>query len=135
MTRSNLAVLQAMPFVLAAVVPASSARAQGLSGPLDTPTTTASTPTKPSKHAAVHRAKAANTARRAAIPASARLPLEKPAGPATQTNVAKSNAPVDPISFGLKWNGSNDSAGQTRIENLNGNATGTGAEVGMKLHF
>lgn len=134
MSRSISALLRAMPLVLTVLVPASSARAQGLSDPLDTPTA-ASTPTKPSKHAAAHRAKAANTARRTAVPASARLPLETPAVPVAQTSVAKSNTPVDPISFGMKWNGSNDSASQTRLENLNGNATGTGAEVGMKLHF
>ena len=44
-------------------------------------------------------------------------------------------APADPLSLGMKWNGNNDSAAQTRSQNLDGNAAGTGAEVGMKLHF
>lgn len=44
-------------------------------------------------------------------------------------------APADPLSLGMKWNGSNDTAGQTRSQNLDGGAFGSGAEVGMKLHF
>lgn len=40
-----------------------------------------------------------------------------------------------PISFGMKWNGANDSAEKTRVQNYDGNAEGTGAEVGLKLHF
>ena len=43
---------------------------------------------------------------------------------------------ADPaLSLGMKWNGSNDSAEQTRSQNYNGDAHGTGAEVGLKLHF
>ncbi len=134
MTRSNMAFVRAMPLVVIVLTATSAATAQGLFGPLDTPSA-ASSPTKPAKHATAHRVKAAIAARRTTVPPSARLPSEVPAVPAAETGVAKPNAPVDPISFGMKWNGSNDSAGQTRIENLNGNATGTGAEVGMKLHF
>jgi hypothetical protein len=48
---------------------------------------------------------------------------------------AHRSAVGDPVSFGMKWNGSNDSASQTRVQNYDGNAPGTGAEVGLKLHF
>ncbi len=41
----------------------------------------------------------------------------------------------DPLSLGMKWNGSNDSAEQTRIQNYGGTATGTGASVGLNYHF
>ena len=41
----------------------------------------------------------------------------------------------DPVSLGMKWNGSNDGTTQTRTQNYNGGAQGTGAEVGLKLHF
>ena len=42
---------------------------------------------------------------------------------------------ADPLSFGMQWNGSNDSARATRVQNYDGDAAGTGASVGMKLHF
>lgn len=45
------------------------------------------------------------------------------------------DAPADPLSLGMKWNGSNDDARATRVQNYDGNAVGTGAEVGLKLHF
>lgn len=48
---------------------------------------------------------------------------------------APGGAPADPLSFGMKWNGANDDARGTRVQNYNGDAQGTGAEVGMKLHF
>ena len=35
----------------------------------------------------------------------------------------------------MKWRGNNDTQTQTRVQNLDGNAQGTGAEVGLKLHF
>ena len=43
--------------------------------------------------------------------------------------------PNDPIELGGKWNGANDTAAKTRAENYNGDAVGTGGEVGFKLHF
>ena len=57
-----------------------------------------------------------------------------PAEPVAEPG-AKTSAPGSPLSLGMKWNGSNDSAGQTRVQNYNGNTQGTGAEVGLKLHF
>ena len=42
---------------------------------------------------------------------------------------------TDPVSLGMKWNGSNDSAEQTRIQNYGGTAPGTGASVGLNYHF
>ena len=47
---------------------------------------------------------------------------------------AKGPAP-DPFSLGMKWNGSNDNAEQTRIQNYGGSAAGTGASVGLNYHF
>ena len=47
---------------------------------------------------------------------------------------AKALAP-DPFSLGMKWNGSNDNAEQTRIQNYGGSAAGTGASVGLNYHF
>ncbi len=41
----------------------------------------------------------------------------------------------DPLSLGMKWNGSNDSPEQTRIQNYGGTAAGTGASVGLNYHF
>ena len=41
----------------------------------------------------------------------------------------------DPFSLGMKWNGSNDNAEQTRIQNYGGTAAGTGASVGLNYHF
>ena len=41
----------------------------------------------------------------------------------------------DPFSLGMKWNGSNDNAEQTRIQNYGGSAAGTGASVGLNYHF
>ena len=55
--------------------------------------------------------------------------------PAADAAPASSGAPADPLDLGMKWNGNNDNAAQTRSQNLDGNAFGTGAEVGMKLHF
>ncbi len=120
--------------VVAAMATASVAAAQDISGPLSNPDG-GSLPAKPAKRATAHRAKPASTAKRTAGRASARLPAEAPAVPTADMGAVKRSAPVDPISFGMKWNGSNESAGQSRIDNLNGSATGTGAEVGMKLHF
>lgn len=120
--------------VAATIVTISGAAAQGLSGPLAGPDG-ASPATKATKHSAAHRAKPAKAAKQVALPASEGWSTRAPAKPSAETIAAKPTAPADPLSFGMKWNGSNDNAAQTRIENLNGNATGTGAEVGMKLHF
>ena len=123
-----------MLLVVAAIARTSVAAAQDISGPLSNPDD-GGLPAKPAKRAAAHRTKAASTAKRTASPASARKPAEAPAIPTADKGTAKCGAPVDSISFGMKWNGSNESASQSRIDNLNGSATGTGAEVGMKLHF
>lgn len=114
---------------------AGAAHAQGLAGPLapsDSPPTAAAVGAAPVKRSA-RRAKAA-APKRTAVPASARLPAE-PRVPVPEPVAAGASGGTNPVSFGMKWNGSNDNAAQTRIENLNGQATGTGAEVGMKLHF
>ena len=120
--------------MMLAMSASSAVMAQALEGPLaavDEPTEPSSTP-KSAKHATARRAKP--VAKRTETPLAKRLPSPT-ATPTAEVGAAKSTAPTDPVSFGMKWNGSNDSVGQTRIENLNGNAVGTGAEVGMKLHF
>ena len=90
-------------------------------------------------------------------PVAVRKPPAKAAKPANKAHVRKSAtasslppraAPTvpsaegtppaiadDPLSFGFKWQGTNDTAEKTRVQNYNGTATGTGAAVGLKLHF
>ncbi len=119
---------------LAMIAAISAATAQDLSGPLArsdaSPLAAATKPDKTVKHIG-RRTKAATTSKRTTVPIAENLPSALDHA----TDTTKATAPTDPVSFGMKWNGSNDSAGQTRIENLNGGATGTSAEVGMKLHF
>ena len=109
--------------ILAATTIAAAAASQELASP--------DAAARAGKHAAAHRSKAAS--RRAS--AAARLPADVPSPSGAEVTSAKVAVPSDPLSFGMKWNGSNESAGQTRIDNLNGGAVGTGAAVGMKLHF
>lgn len=121
--------------VLVSLSVASTAEAQGLAGPLaatDATTTVVPHVAKPVKRPARHSKTAAS--KRTAAPAAARLPTD-PVVPISNPAGTSATSPTNPVSFGMKWNGSNDNASQTRIENLNGQATGTGAEVGMKLHF
>ncbi len=69
------------------------------------------------------------------------LPSEVPAGAAPRAakpispKATKAVAPDDPLSLGMKWNGSNDNAEQIRTQNYGGGAAGTGASVGLKYHF
>ncbi len=51
------------------------------------------------------------------------------------SNVERRMKPVDQIEIGGKWSGNNDTAEKTRVQNYNGDAVGTGGEVGFKLHF
>jgi hypothetical protein len=37
--------------------------------------------------------------------------------------------------LGMKWNGNNDTATQTRAQNYGGDAEGAGAAMGLKFHF
>ncbi len=69
-------------------------------------------------------------------PARAAQPVNG-AGPtqAAPSSVESHRKPVDPIEFGGKWNAANDDAEKTRVQNYNGDAVGTGGEVGFKLHF
>ncbi len=57
-------------------------------------------------------------------------PTAKPAPRRPATEPAS-----DPLSLGMRWNGSNDNAEQTRIQNYGGSAAGTGAAVGLNYHF
>ena len=69
--------------------------------------------------------------------ASHETQADKPMADADHAPVATRNAalPDDPVSLGLRWNGNNDSATQTRTQNYGGNAVGAGAAVGLNLHF
>ena len=53
----------------------------------------------------------------------------------SRAKARRSGDPASPLSLGMKWNGSNDNAVQTRTQNYGGDAQGAGAEVGLKLHF
>ena len=55
--------------------------------------------------------------------------------PTGHRSVVSHATPNDPVEIGGKWNGSNASSAQTRSENYNGDAAGTGGSVGLKLHF
>ncbi|MCX8255249.1 exported protein of unknown function [Beijerinckiaceae bacterium RH AL1] len=118
------------------LVATASAQAQQspLDGPLAAPGEAASAPAaNPAKPKAkphkAHHAKAKPVrepaeAQDAAVP---RQPGETPS--------ARATAPADAVDLGMKWNGNNDTAAQTRFQNGPNNAFGSGAEVGMKLHF
>ena len=58
---------------------------------------------------------------------------ESPSKPMPHRSAAEPTP--DPLNLGMKWNGSNDTAEQTRIQNYGGSATGTGASVGLNYHF
>ena len=117
--------------LLAAGIAATTAAAQappGVQGPLGEPGTTAPIKVKP---------KPAKRARKHAATPAADLPRD--AADASRAPVPTSShgaAPAaDPISLGFKWQGTNDTAEKTRVQNYNGDAAGTGAAVGLKLHF
>ena len=128
------------------VLAASAASAQVNEGPLAYPSAAASSPDRPSKVKQPKPAKAARNAKgvkpHTRKAATAEAPVADAAGAEHAREVPVSNAdrraaPTsgDPIDFGMKWNGANDSAEKTRVQNYGGNAEGTGAEVGLKLHF
>ena len=68
------------------------------------------------------------TASHAKIPAT---DAAKAGTPERDTPVARRTTEEDPLSLGMKWNGSNDNASQTRVQNYGGEAAGTGAAVGL----
>ena len=88
------------------------------------PATAAKTPRPKIKHP--------KTATHAKIPPT---DAAKAGTPERDTPVARRTTEDDPLSLGMKWNGSNDNASQTRVQNYGGDAAGTGAAVGLKLHF
>ncbi len=123
------AVLMGVVLLAGLAIGGSAAAQSSLDGPLASPEAAAP--------AAPHRAKAKPKKLRHAaarpVPAvdGARA-VPQPSPTAASTSAARAD---DPISLGMKWNGNNDSAAETRSINRNGDAVGTGAEVGMKLHF
>ena len=110
-------------------------------GPLAAPDATAAPPAslESKRTASRTKAKAAKPHHHAAakLPSPATDAALPEASPSTGQRASAASAPPaeDPLSLGMKWNGSNDTAAQTRVQNYNGNAVGTGAEVGLKLHF
>ena len=104
-----------------------------LDGPLAVPDAAPSTQapatharTKPRKthHAAAKGAKLPAAAADAAVPR-----------PTSAEAPAHAAAPADAFDLGMKWNGSNDGSAQTKFQSGPNTSPGTGAEVGMKLHF
>jgi hypothetical protein len=65
--------------------------------------------------------------------------VQQPAGsaaaPQGHTSVERHIGSDDLITLGGKWNGANDTAEKTRVENYNADALGSGGEMGFKLHF
>ena len=62
-------------------------------------------------------------------------PIDLSGSPTPARAASRATAPDNPLSLGLKWNGNNDTATQTRAQNYGGEAAGAGASVGLKLHF
>ncbi len=63
--------------------------------------------------------------------------IDEPSSTPVKTKPSLTKAKTDPgaIDLGMKWNGNNDTATQTRVQNYGGDASGAGAEVGLKFHF
>ncbi len=93
------------------------------------------------KHQAVKHEGAAKAADTAGAPPAPWMSVDpdraaRPDGaPPPHKAVVSHARPNDPVEIGGKWNGSNASSAQTRAENYNGDAAGTGGAVGLKLHF
>ena len=117
-----------LSFGVAMLVSAGTGLAQGaLEGPLGAPDASIAAPVgkTPGTKQKNHRARKADMSEATKARAtSASLPEPKTA-----------SETVNPLSLGMKWSGSNDNAEQTRVQNYGGAAAGTGAEVGLKLHF
>ena len=118
--------------ILAALADPGAARAQTmLDGPLaasETPAPAVSSKARPAKSVKVH----PKVAHHAKAPSPDRSKAETPE---RDIPVARRTTEDNPLSLGMKWNGSNDNASQTRVQNYGGEASGTGAAVGLKLHF
>ena len=113
----------------ASVRPAS---AQSLDGPLSAsdaaPPTDRAVHARPKPHKAHHAA--AKGAKAPATQSDAAVPRPTAAeAPSSKT------VPGDAFDLGMKWNGSNDGAAETKFQSGPNTSAGTGAEVGMKLHF
>ena len=105
-----------------------------LDGPLASPDAT-----PPVAHAAPPRAKSKPRKVRHAAAKGARVPAAESdtAAPRPTSAEAPSSrtAPGDAVDLGMKWNGSNDGSAQTKFQSGPNTSPGSGAEVGMKLHF
>ena len=110
------------------------AQAQSTSSPNST---TSAKPTRTKAHATADKVAPKGLEPWQAVdPARAAQPVTGAGATSTsQSSIAAHRRPVDPIEFGGKWNASNDDAEKTRVQNYNGDAVGTGGEVGFKLHF
>jgi hypothetical protein len=122
-----------LAFCLIVVGLAGAASAQSLTdGPLSAPGANEPVPAK--AHAPKGHKAAAKTTHHKEAKAS--RPLPDPPEPAVPVAAKRpSGEPTDPLSLGMKWNGSNDNAEKTRIQNYGGDAAGTGAAVGLNYHF
>ncbi len=118
-------------FVMCACLAGIAAAQSPMEGPLSDPVGVPMTKAKPKLSKLAH-SKRKNAHRETPHASSA---YEAPVGTAQPIIHAGHDAPADPLSLGMKWNGSNDNARDTRVQNYDGNAAGTGAEVGLKLHF
>ena len=124
------------------------APAQSLTdGPLAAPDAERPAPSKVPKPASTaHAKKSAAKSRTAASPHASRARDAQATdrdegGPTGQRNAERTlprpvpDRTTDPLSLGMKWQGSNDSPEQTRTQNYGGTAPGTGASVGLNYHF
>ena len=116
--------------MMAVTASETSALAQSaLDGPLATPDAAPATHAKRKPRKAHHAA-----AKTAKMPAAAEADAAVPR-PTSAEAPARAAPPVDPVDLGMKWNGTSDGSAQTRFQNGLDGAFGSGAEVGMKLHF
>ena len=124
-----------LTMAVAALTPAMGQVPQGpLADPGAPPAAAAPLKSKPAKKPRPKHRKTAATPR---TPSDRPQSQDASAADAIPTSRAahKGTTSSDPVSFGMKWNGSNDTAEKTRVQNYNGDATGAGAAVGLKLHF
>ena len=131
---------RALTIVMAFAAMSAVALAQVPEGPLVDPAVTPA-PAKPVKSKLVKKlhkkASAVASTKTGAVPSDS-VPTKAAAVPGSVPSSRADHhgtTTTDPVSFGMKWNGNNDTAEKTRVQNYGGDAAGTGAAVGLKLHF
>ena len=106
-----------------------------LDGPLASPDAT-----PPAVHAATPHARFKPRKVRHAAAKGAKVPAAEsdaavPRPTSAEAPSSSKTAPGDAVDLGMKWNGSNDGSAQTKFQSGPNTSPGSGAEVGMKLHF